>query len=66
MPDRPTDIGAKPPAKSAGGRGTPARQGLVSKLFCAVPRGWVIAIFAAAAWVALILIVLGVLSLFPD
>ena len=66
MPDRPTDIGAKPPAKSAEEGSTPSRGGLVSRLFGAMPRGWVIAIFAAAAWVALILIVLGVLSLFPD
>jgi hypothetical protein len=64
MPDRPTDIEARPPAKAEGS--APTRGGLVSRLFGAMPRGWVIAIFAAAAWVALILIVLGVLSLFPD
>jgi hypothetical protein len=62
MADHPTDAGLKPPAK-ADETGSDA-QGAAWKLFGVVPRGWSIVILAIAAWVALVLIVLGFLRLF--
>jgi hypothetical protein len=65
MPDRPGDVGTKPPAESAENAAqAPGRA--ARSLFRATPRGWVIVILAVAAWAAFVLIVLGVMSLFPD
>ena len=63
MPERPTDAGLKPPAKADGERTRETQSGLW-RLFGAMPRGWAIAILAVAAWIALVLIVLGLLRLF--
>ena len=63
MPERPTNAGLKPPANTDGERTRETQSGL-RRLFGSMPRGWAIAILAAAAWIALVLIVLGFLRLF--
>lgn len=61
--ERPSEIGFKVPAKPAAVE-TGRSDGIVFKLFSAMPRGWAIVLLAIAAWAALALVAFGVFRVF--